>query len=137
MPSVTGVLETALYVEDMERAIQFYDDLFAFRKMAHDGRFCAYDVAKQQVLLLFKRGSAKQSIPLADGVMPPHDGSGPVHMALAINANELAAWEQRLSEHNIKIESRIRWPFGGQSIYFRDPDRHLLELVTPGCWANY
>ena len=137
MPTVTGVLESALYVDDIERAMKFYDELFGFRKMAHDERFCAYDLAKQQVLLLFKRGASTRSMPLADGIMPPHDGSGPVHMAFAIAATDLAAWEERLHERNIKIESRIHWPFGGQSIYFRDPDRHLLELVTPGCWANY
>jgi len=26
---------------------------------------------------------------------------------------------------------------GGHSIYFRDPDGHLLELATPGLWAIY
>ena len=26
---------------------------------------------------------------------------------------------------------------GGESLYFRDPDGHLLELVTPGLWPNY
>jgi catechol 2,3-dioxygenase-like lactoylglutathione lyase family enzyme len=28
-------------------------------------------------------------------------------------------------------------PRGGHSIYFRDPDGHLLELATPGLWAGY
>jgi catechol 2,3-dioxygenase-like lactoylglutathione lyase family enzyme len=137
MPKVTGVLETALYVEDIGGAMRFYDDLFGFKKMAHDGRFCAYSVADRQVLLLFKRGATKRSIPLSDGMVPPHDGEGPVHMAFSIEAAELAAWEKRLAERRIGIESRIHWPLGGQSVYFRDPDRHLLELVTPGCWAIY
>jgi hypothetical protein len=26
---------------------------------------------------------------------------------------------------------------GGASLYSRDPDGHLLELITPGCWAIY
>ncbi len=26
---------------------------------------------------------------------------------------------------------------GGTSLYFRDPDGHLLELVTPGIWSIY
>lgn len=26
---------------------------------------------------------------------------------------------------------------GGCSVYFRDPDGHLLELATPGVWINY
>jgi hypothetical protein len=31
----------------------------------------------------------------------------------------------------------VVWPEGSTSIYFRDPDGHLLELVTPGLWPNY
>ena len=31
----------------------------------------------------------------------------------------------------------MKWPRGGESLYFRDPDGHLVELATPGLWANY
>ena len=30
-----------------------------------------------------------------------------------------------------------KWPRGGESVYFRDPDGHLLELATPGLWPGY
>ena len=39
--------------------------------------------------------------------------------------------------NNIAIEGRTTWKRGGESIYFRDPDGHLLELATPGLWAIY
>jgi hypothetical protein len=26
---------------------------------------------------------------------------------------------------------------GGEALYFRDPDRHLLEVVMPGVWSIY
>jgi catechol 2,3-dioxygenase-like lactoylglutathione lyase family enzyme len=42
-----------------------------------------------------------------------------------------------LQERGIAIESAVDWPRGGRSLYFRDPDRHLLELITPGCWSIY
>ncbi|PYU59508.1 MAG: glyoxalase, partial [Acidobacteria bacterium] len=29
------------------------------------------------------------------------------------------------------------WELGGWSLYFRDPDRHLIELATPGTWSIY
>ena len=32
--------------------------------------------------------------------------------------------------------SVIGWMPSAQ-LYFRDPDEHLLELVSPGCWAIY
>jgi catechol 2,3-dioxygenase-like lactoylglutathione lyase family enzyme len=31
----------------------------------------------------------------------------------------------------------MAWPRGGTSLYFRDPDGHLVELATPGLWSIY
>ena len=44
-----------------------------------------------------------------------------------------AAWRAE----GIEVESRMCWPAGGESVFFRDPDGHLVELVTPGVWAVY
>jgi catechol 2,3-dioxygenase-like lactoylglutathione lyase family enzyme len=60
-----------------------------------------------------------------------------VHVAFAISADELQEWETRLREHAIAIEGRTRWSRGGTSLYFRDPDGHLVELATPGLWEIY
>lgn len=53
------------------------------------------------------------------------------------DASELDAWTQRLGELGIAIEERKVWDRGGISLYFRDPDQHLLELATPGVWSIY
>ena len=37
----------------------------------------------------------------------------------------------------IAIEEKKKWERGGQSLYYRDPDRHLIELATPGTWSIY
>jgi catechol 2,3-dioxygenase-like lactoylglutathione lyase family enzyme len=58
-------------------------------------------------------------------------------MAFSIAAGALADWEARLAEAGVAIESRVKWPRGGESIYFRDPDGHVLELATPGLWPGY
>src|SRR5262249_38071266 len=55
-PELTGVLETALYVADLARAVAFYERVFGFPKLVADARICAFDVAQRQVLLLFQQG---------------------------------------------------------------------------------
>ena len=137
MPSLTGVIETSLYVDDLERASLFYEELFGLTRMEGDDRFRAYSVGGRSVLLLFKRGASNCVTQLPWGKLGPHDGSGPLHLAFAIPADDLAAWEQQLAAREITIESRVRWPRGGTSLYFRDPDNHLVELATPGLWAIY
>jgi Predicted ring-cleavage extradiol dioxygenase len=136
-PSPSVILETCLYVRDLPRARTFYEMLFGYAVMAEDDRFCAFNVGGRQVLLLFLRGSDPQGSVMPFGVIPSHDGSGPVHIGFGISSESLPAWRTRLGEFGLAIESSFTWPRGGTSIYFRDPDGHLLELVTPGIWEIY
>lgn len=137
MPKLDGVLETALYVDDLERAARFYEDVLGLLPLTSDRRFRAYAVGSRNVLLLFRRGATLETVVLPGGTIPPHDGHGPLHVAFAIAADELAAWERRLAEHGTPIEGRTTWPRGGHSVYVRDPDGHLVEFATPGLWAIY
>jgi catechol 2,3-dioxygenase-like lactoylglutathione lyase family enzyme len=137
MPSLTGVLETALYVGDLERSIRFYKTVFEFETLEADDRFCALNVGGRQVLLLFRKGGTTAPVAIPGGTIPPHDGEGHLHMAFSIAAPERKKWEDWLSKKEVAIESRVLWPRGGQSLYFRDPDGHLIELATPGLWAIY
>lgn len=137
MPTVTGVLETSLYVEDLERSKRFYRTVFQFGVLHEDERFCALAVAGRQVLLLFKRGAALEPVVLSGGTIPAHDGSGSLHVAFAIPASDWDSWERRLQEANVPVESTVVWPRRGRSLYFRDPDSHLIELATPGLWSIY
>jgi hypothetical protein len=36
----------------------------------------------------------------------------------------------------VVLETRLDWPKGASSLYFRDPDGHSLELGTSGLWEN-
>lgn len=134
---VSGVVESSLYVADLGRAESFYRRLFGFERLVGDDRFCALAVCAGQVLLLFHRGGSLKAIETPEGTIPPHDGDGQLHVAFAANADELDEWERCLAAEDIEVESRMQWPAGGESVFFRDPDGHLVELVTPGVWAVY
>ena len=136
MARISRVLETSLYVDDLARARQFYERHFGLEVLHADARMCAYALG-DTVLLLFQRREGLTAVELPHGTIPPHDGDGPLHVAFAIEASALATCEKELAEKGIVLEGRVRWPRGGESIYFRDPDGHLLKLATPGLWANY
>jgi catechol 2,3-dioxygenase-like lactoylglutathione lyase family enzyme len=130
-PGTCGILESSLYVDDLPRSVRFYQEIFGFRVISDFGeRGCAMQAGAHQVLLLFKKGAS-------GAIQSPHDGDGELHVAFAIPAGEMTHWESWLQAKGIAVEERRQWELGGWSLYFRDPDRHLLELATPGIWSVY
>jgi catechol 2,3-dioxygenase-like lactoylglutathione lyase family enzyme len=130
-PKCEGILESSLYVADVTRSAEFYGRIFGFPVISNFGpRGCALAAGTRQVLLLFQKGGSV-------GIRSPHDGDGELHLAFAIAAAELPPWEAWLAENGIAVEEKHRWDAGGESLYFRDPDRHLLEIATPGVWTIY
>ena len=101
-------------------------------------RLSALNVAPGQVLLLFARGQTLEDVHLPGGVIPGGmNAEGRGHMAFAIDAPTIESWRKWLEQNAVTIESTMHWERGGTSLYFRDPDGNLLELATPGVWANY
>lgn len=133
-PRVNGILETALYVESAARSAAFYQRVFGFEVIDFSGsdklddatRLCVMRAGDRDVLLLFKKQGT-----------PDTDATGAIHVAFGIGRTDLAAWEKWLGDQGIQIEDRKTWKYGGQALFFRDPDGHLLEVVTPGVWTIY
>jgi catechol 2,3-dioxygenase-like lactoylglutathione lyase family enzyme len=136
-PALSGLVETCLYVSDVVRSRDFYVSVFGFGPIGGDERIQPLAVSPGQVLILFRRGGTPNPIPLGGGFIPPHDGAGEQHFAFGIPADGVEDWKTFLKGLDITIESEVNWPQGGRSIYFRDPDRLLVELITPGVWPNY
>jgi catechol 2,3-dioxygenase-like lactoylglutathione lyase family enzyme len=80
------------------------------------------------MLLLFDPKATSRS---ADPI-PAHGASGPGHLAFSVD--DLEGWPHRLREHGVAIESDVRWPGGGRSIYVRDPAGNSVEFTTPAIW---
>jgi catechol 2,3-dioxygenase-like lactoylglutathione lyase family enzyme len=130
-PNTEGILESSLYVTDVAQSVLFYEKIFGFRVVSDFGeRGRAMKAGTRQVLLLFKKDGSR-------GIVSPHHGDGELHLAFAIAAAELTSWEAWLAENGIEVEESRAWELGGHSLYFRDPDRHLIEVAAPGVWSNY
>ncbi len=136
-PAVRRVLETSLYVDDLPRARAFYEAVLGLEVMFEDARLAALDGHGGTVVLLFRRGASAEGAEDGRGSIPGHDGRGALHFALAVDSEELDRWRAHLRAVGVVIESERSWARGGTSLYFRDPDRHLVELATPGVWPVY
>jgi catechol 2,3-dioxygenase-like lactoylglutathione lyase family enzyme len=134
MAHVSGILETALYVNDVKTAAAFYRRIFGFDVLLESDRLIALNVARHNVLLLFKAGATTGSFATPGGVIPGHTGIGGGHFAFSVEAADLPAWRDQLASQQVPIESEVEWEGGARSIYFRDPDQNLAELITAGFW---
>ena len=136
-PPIEGLLETALYVDDMARSVTFFRDVLGLATLLESERLAAFDAGRQGVLLVFAQGQSLADMRSERGTVPGHDGRGPLHMAFAIAADSYDAWRAHLTAAGVPIRSEMTWPRGGRSLYFDDPDGHVLELATPGLWTTY
>jgi catechol 2,3-dioxygenase-like lactoylglutathione lyase family enzyme len=136
-PRIRRLVETALDCDDLPKSAAFYTTLLDAQPMLTSDRLVALDAGEGTVLLLFQRGLSGQPVQLPGGLVPAHDAGGPGHLAFAIDAGDVQAWEARLAALGIAIESRVSWERGGFSLYFRDPDNRSVELASPGIWPNY
>lgn len=136
-PRIGVVLETALYVDDLQRSVDFYHRVLGFRPVSDSSsRMRALEITPDQVLLLFKKGGSVKPTVTPLGTIPPTDGDGSLHVAFAIPKPQFDDWRIHLNESGVEVESVVSWSEGGQSLYFRDPDRHLIELKTSNWHGN-
>ncbi len=128
---IQAVVETALYVPDLDAAEDFYGRVLGLRVLGKEpGRHVFFQVGDASVLLAFLPGAT-----LKGDQLPAHGTSGPGHFALGIERQALDAWRHHLQAQGVAIEKEIQWPKGGRSLYFRDPAENSVELVTPGVWG--
>lgn len=128
---IRAVVETAIYVDDLQAAETFYGTVLGLWVVGKEpGRHISFRVGEASVLL-----ASLAEATLRGDQLPPHGASGPGHFALGIDAEAFDAWRKLLQGHGVTIEKEVEWPRGGRSLYFRDPTGNSVELVTPGVWG--
>lgn len=138
----SAILESALYVTDLDAAEAFYGEVIGLDRIARvDGRHVFFRCG-QGVLLLFNAEATRHAPPPdARLPVPPHGAVGQGHLCFRASAQEIEAWKARFEELGIAVEADFEWPpfdgpvRGGRSIYLRDPSGNSLEFAEPRIWG--
>ena len=130
MQPIDRVLETILYVDDLDAAERFYGEVLGLELDSRkDGLFVFFRCGAG-MLLLFEPEAATTG-----RNVPAHGARGPGHACFAVAEDALPAWQARLAAAGVSVEQEMTWPRGGRSFYFRDPAGNSLELATPRIWG--
>lgn len=134
-PKFSGVLEAALYADDLDAAEAFWGGILALERIQRVGDRHVFYRVGGTVLLIFNPEETRQ--PTANPVLPvpPHGADGPGHVCLAADAAAIEGWRARLVAAGIAIEADFLWPNGARSLYFRDPAGNSIEIAEPRLWA--
>ncbi len=124
------VLETVLYVDDLDAAERFYGGILGLQRVSRrDGLFLFFRLRRQMLLLFLPEAAAENR------ALPPHGARGPGHVCFEIPEAELDGWRAHLERHGIAVEHLQHWPGGGRSLYFRDPAGNSVELAPARIWG--
>ena len=126
---ITQIKETCLYVNDLEASERFYGELLGLPLISFvPGRHIFFR-AGASVLLCFNAEATKE-----EKELPPHFGSGELHFAFEVKPEDYEEAKDHIKKGGIAIEHEAEWG-KLKSFYFRDPDRHLVEIVMKDIWG--
>ncbi len=126
-----AILETCLYVDDLNAAERFYREVLGLEFDARqEGRHVFLRLG-DQMFLLFNPAESEST----EGDFPPHGARGAGHVCFACREDEIDAWHEHLAEQDITIEFIQHWPGGARSLFFRDPAGNSVELASPRIWG--
>lgn len=131
--SVSEVLESALYVLDLQAAEKFYTEVLGLTFYAKmEGRHLFLRCGNRMVLLFNAEATAVSAGGPKDA--PTHGAKGEGHLAFAAKDSEIDQWKRHLARNGVEIEKEIR-SRNGRAIYFRDPSQNSLEIASPRIWG--
>lgn len=129
-----AILESALYVDDLDRAEAFYRDILGLEKISRAANRHVFFRCGSGILLIFNPAETEKPHEPGQLAVPAHGARGPGHLCFRSDAAGIECWKERLTSAGIAIESIVDWPKGGRSLYFRDPAGNSLEFAEARIW---
>jgi len=127
-PAVNKVVETGVYVTDLDAAREFYTNVVGLELYTEEKNRHVFLKAGKSMLLIFRAEAT-----LNERRLPPHGATGVQHFAFEIEGKDFDYWKRRLAEKGVPVEREVDWG-RARSVYFRDPSNNVVELITKGNW---
>lgn len=125
-PEIMGPGETALYVDDVDAAEEWYGAVLDLDTVFGGDHYRFLDLNgtghSRQYLILFD-----PDYTMDQDDTPAHGTTDSIHLALDVALDDLDDWRDHLSDCNVTIEAE-KQRNGDHSLYFRDPYDNSLEL---------
>jgi catechol 2,3-dioxygenase-like lactoylglutathione lyase family enzyme len=142
MASPLGMFEVQLVAADLAAMTAFYRDRLGLEVSLEDearGRVHFGLGGRGQLILARERG--EEASPDWPGLPPPLLVSrdrrgptpgrhGPVHFAIEVDRHGVVETGERLRAEGADVRGPFRWPSGRLSIYVRDPEGNVAELIS-------
>jgi catechol 2,3-dioxygenase-like lactoylglutathione lyase family enzyme len=141
MPSALGMFEVQLVVSDLAAMTAFYRDALGLPVSLEDPRRgrTHFRTGRGQLILALAESEADASpgwpgLPPAlltsgDRRGPTPARHGPIHFAIEIEPTELVGRGEELRAAGHDVRGPFRWPNGRRSLYLRDPEGNVAELI--------
>ena len=128
LPSVRGLGEIALRVNNLDAMQKFYQQIIGLPLMTRDANCAFFKIAEgfgghTQVLALFDRSEKP-------GYRGPNAATSTIdHIAFEIDLADFANEKKRLEELGFRVETAEHAWVHWRSLYVTDPEGNLVELV--------
>lgn len=124
------IKETCLYVNDLEKARDFYHGLLQLPIVSYLKDKHLFLRAGSSMLLCFNPEDSKNKTS-----PPAHFGGGKQHFAFEVSQKDYLKAKEEIRSKGIKITDEVKWQSGTESFYFEDPEGNVLEIVpNEGIW---
>ena len=132
-----GILETALYANDLAAAETFYRDVLGLEPFQASPAGIVFYRCGNQVLLIFNPEATKRAAGTRRAAgAAARRGRRRACLLSRVRPPRSMRWRTRLQAKGVAIEADFEWPSGGRSIYFRDPAGNCLEFAEPRIWSS-
>jgi catechol 2,3-dioxygenase-like lactoylglutathione lyase family enzyme len=123
MLKTEGVLHFTIPVKDLDRSEKFYTEIMGMQRIRRNNHMVFMRAGEDCFVLTYSEK------PIDPNIGNAHD----IHHAFRVTAVEYVRAKAFLAEKGIPViyeEDRRSGTFRGQSAYFHDPDRNVLEIIN-------